>query len=256
MLGVACAAWPAVLAAAEPKGIDFFENYIRPLLAQNCYKCHSAEAGKAKGELLLDTRDGLHRGGDSGPAIVPGDPKASLLLKAVSYENDDLQMPPKNKLPDAAIAKLTEWIKMGAPDPRDGKSAEITDKDEFDIAKRKAEHWAWQPVRQGIQPPALDADAGWPQTSIDQFVLARLQQAKLTPSGPASRQTMIRRLYFDLTGLPPTPAEVEAFVSDTSPIAYENLVERLLASPCQAAATNSSCLAGSPAAIGSTTPGF
>ena len=230
-LGLAWAAWPSGATAAGPEGVEFFENHIRPLLAQNCYKCHSAEAGKAKGELLLDTRDGLYRGGDSGPAIVPGDPKASLIIQAVSYENDDLQMPPKNKLPDAAIAKLTEWIKMGAPDPRDGKSAEITDKDEFDIAKRKAEHWAWQPVRQGIQPPALDADAGWPQTSIDQFVLARLQQAKLTPSGPASRQTMIRRLYFDLTGLPPTPAEVEAFVSDTSPIAYENLVERLLASP-------------------------
>ena len=132
------AAWPSNLVSAEPDGIEFFENHIRPLLVQNCYKCHSAEAGKAKGELLLDTRDGLHRGGDSGPAIVPGDPKASLIIQAVSYENDDLQMPPKNKLPAAAIAKLAEWIKMGAPDPRDGKSAEITDKDEFDIAKRKA----------------------------------------------------------------------------------------------------------------------
>ncbi len=129
-LGLAWAAWPSGATAAGPEGVEFFENHIRPLLAQNCYKCHSAEAGKAKGELLLDTRDGLHRGGDSGPAIVPGDPKASLIIQAVSYENGDLQMPPKNKLSAAAIEKMTQWIAMGAPDPRDGKSAEISDKEE------------------------------------------------------------------------------------------------------------------------------
>ena len=230
-LGLGLAAWPSGLAAAEHGGLEFFENHIRPVLMQNCYKCHSEEAGKAKGELLLDTRAGLLKGGDAGPAIVPGNPKASLVLKAVSYENDDLQMPPKNKLPDAVIAKLTQWIAMGAPDPRDGKSAEITDKEEFDIAKRKAEHWVWQPVRRGVQPPAVDAADQWSKTAIDQFILSRLKEAKLSPSGSASRQTMIRRLYFDLSGLPPNPAEIEGFVSDTSPLAYEKLVERLLASP-------------------------
>ena len=149
-IGLGMAAWPSGLAAVEPGGIEFFENHIRPVLVQNCYKCHSEEAGKAKGELLLDTREGLLKGGEAGPTIVPGDPKASLLLKVVSYENEDLQMPPKNKLPDDAIAKLTKWIEMGAPDPRDGKSAEISDKGEFDIAKRKAEHWAWQSVPRSV----------------------------------------------------------------------------------------------------------
>ncbi|MDP6795392.1 MAG: DUF1549 domain-containing protein, partial [Verrucomicrobiota bacterium] len=230
-LGLSWAASPAALATAEPEGIEFFENHIRPLLVQNCYKCHSAEADKAKGELLLDTRDGIRRGGDSGPAMIPGDPKASLLLKAVSYENDDLQMPPKNKLQDIEIEKLTQWIEMGAPDPRDEESTEITDKEEFVVSKSKAEDWAWQPVRRHVQPPSVDAAGGWPKTPIDQFILAKLRESKLTPNGPAPRRTVIRRMYFDLTGLPPTPAEIEAFVSDISPFAYENLVERLLASP-------------------------
>ena len=231
VLVLALTAWPFYMVAAEPGGGEFFENHVRPLLIQNCYKCHSAEAGKAKGELLLDTRAGLLKGGDAGPAIVPGNPKESLLLKAVSYENDDLQMPPKNKLPDNDIEKLTQWIEMGAPDPRDGKSAEITDKDDFDISKRKAEHWAWKPVRRDIKPPSVDVASSWSKTSIDRFILARLKQAKIAPNGPASRLTMIRRLYFDLLGLPPSPAEIEAFISDLSPLAYENLVERLLASP-------------------------
>jgi len=232
-LGLAWAAWPSGATAAGPEGVEFFENHIRPLLAQNCYKCHSAEAGKAKGELLLDTRDGLHRGGDSGPAIVPGDPKASLIIQAVSYENGDLQMPPKNKLSAAAIEKMTQWIAMGAPDPRDGKSAEITDKEEFDIAKRKAGHWAWQPVRHNIPPPSVEPvrGAAWARTAIDEFVLAKLQTAGLSPNGAADRRTLIRRLHFDLIGLPPTPGEVEAFVADPSATAYATAVERLLASP-------------------------
>ncbi|MBC8243057.1 MAG: PSD1 domain-containing protein [Verrucomicrobia bacterium] len=232
-LGLAWAAWPGGLAAAEPEGVEFFENHIRPLLAQNCYKCHSAEAGKAKGELLLDTRDGLRRGGDSGPAVVPGDPKASLLIRAVSYENDDLQMPPKNRLPQDAIDRLAQWIAMGAPDPRDGKAADITDKDAFDIAGRKAEHWAWQPVRRDVQPPSVQPvrGAAWASTAIDRFILAKLQAAGLSPSEMATRRTLIRRLHFDLIGLPPTPGEVEAFVADPSATAYEAAVERLLASP-------------------------
>ena len=230
-LGLGFVAWPSGSTAAEPKGVEVFENHIRPILVQNCYKCHSEEAGKAKGELLLDTRAGVLKGGEAGPAIIPGNPKDSLLMKAVLYESEDLQMPPKSRLSKEAIDKLSQWIAMGAPDPRDGKTAELSDKDEFDIAKRKAEHWAWQPVRSDIQPPAITTNSGWAKTSIDPFVLAKLQEAKLTPNGRATRRTMIRRLSFDLTGLPPTPEEVETFVADASQAAYENLVERLLASP-------------------------
>ncbi len=227
------AAWPSGLVVAEPEGIEFFENHIRPLLVQNCYKCHSEEVDKAKGELLLDTREGLRKGGESGPAIVPGNSKASRLIQAVSYDNADLQMPPKTKLPQASIDKLIQWITMGAPDPRDGKVANITDKDEFDIVKRKAEHWAWQPVRCDIQPPKVEPVGGaeWTNTAVDHFILAKLQASELSPSTPATRRTLVRRLHFDLIGLPPTPEEVEAFVADASPNAYENLVERLLTSP-------------------------
>ena len=206
-LGLVCAAWPSALAAAAPEGIEFFENHIRPVLVKNCYKCHSQKAGKAKGELQLDTQAGLLKGGEVGPAIVPGNPKASLLIQAVSYDNGDLQMPPKTKLPQASIDKLIQWVAMGAPDPRDGKTADITDKDAFDIAERKAEHWAWQPVRRDIQPPSVETVGGadWASTAVDRFILAKLQAAELSPSVRATRRTLVRRLYFDLIGLPPTP---------------------------------------------------
>ncbi|MAD23842.1 MAG: hypothetical protein CMO44_06665 [Verrucomicrobiales bacterium] len=221
------------MVAAEAEGVEFFENHIRPVLVENCYKCHSEEAGKAKGELLLDTAAGLLRGGEAGPAIVPGRPEASLLMKAVSYESDDLQMPPKSKLSQSAIDKLTEWIGMGAPDPRGGKVADITDKGVFDIDKRKDEHWAWKQIRGDIHPPEIKSISGrkWTNNAIDHFIMSKLEAAKLTPNVKATRRTLIRRLYFDLIGLPPLPNEVEQFVSDSSPIAYENLIERLLASP-------------------------
>jgi hypothetical protein len=232
-LGLAFAAWPSGLAAAEPEGIEFFENHIRPLLVQNCYKCHSQKAGKAKGELQLDTRAGLLKGGEVGPAIVPGNPRDSLLIRAVSHGDADLQMPPKTKLPQEAIDKLTQWIAMGAPDPRDGDTADISDKHEPDLAQLTAGHWAWQPVRRDVRPPKVEPVAGadWADTAVDRFILAKLQGAGLTPSAPASRRTLVRRLHFDLIGLPPTPAEVEAYVNDTTPNSHAQLVERLLASP-------------------------
>ncbi len=232
-LGLAWAVWPSGLAAAEPEGIEFFENHIRPLLVQNCYKCHSQKAGKAKGELQLDTRAGLLKGGEVGPAIVPGNPRDSLLIRAVSHGDADLQMPPKAKLPQEAIDKLTQWIAMGAPDPRDGDTADISDKHELDLAQLTAGHWAWQPVRRDVRPPKVEPVAGadWVDTAVDRFILAKLQGAGLTPSAPASRRTLVRRLHFDLIGLPPTPAEVEAYVNDTTPNAHAQLVERLLASP-------------------------
>mgnify|MGYP000400887249 CR=1 FL=1 len=232
-LGLAWAVWPSGLAAAEPEGIEFFENHIRPLLVQNCYKCHSQKAGKAKGELQLDTRAGLLKGGEAGPAIVPGNPRDSLLIRAVSHGDTDLQMPPKTKLPQEAIDKLTQWIAMGAPDPRDGDTADISDKHEPDLAQLTAGHWAWQSVRRDVQPPQVEPVAGadWADTAVDRFILAKLQGAGLTPSAPASRRTLVRRLHFDLIGLPPTPVDIDAFVNDTSPNAYGQLVERLLASP-------------------------
>ena len=223
----------SVADASEAEGMEFFENHIRPVLAENCYKCHSEEAGKAKGELLLDTAAGLLKGGEAGPAIIPGNPAASLLIKAVSYENDDLQMPPKSRLSKSAIDKLRKWISMGAPDPRSGDTANITDKDDFDISKRKADHWAWKQIRSDIHPPIIKSISGqnWINNAIDHFILAKLEEAELEPNIEATRRNIIRRLYFDLIGLPPEPNEIDVFVSDTSPNAYKKLVERLLASP-------------------------
>ena len=233
ILSVCILAGSSCLMASESEGLEFFENHIRPVLAENCYKCHSEKAGKAKGELLLDTAAGLLKGGEAGSAIVPGNPEASLLMKAVSYENDDLQMPPKSRLSKSAIDKLTKWIAMGAPDPRGGKVADITDKDVFDIDKRKADHWAWKQVRLDILPPEIKSVAGrkWINNAIDHFIMAKLEESKLNPNVKATRRTLIRRLYFDLIGLPPQPNEIELFVSDSSSVAYENLIERLLASP-------------------------
>ncbi len=207
---------------------DFFEKKIRPVLADHCYKCHSAGAEKLKGGLLLDTRDGLLTGGDSGPALVPGKPEKSILVKAVRYEDEDLAMPPKGqKLSDEQIANLEAWVKMGAPDPREGKAAVAGLK--VDMAKAK-QHWAFRPVSNPPTPKANDP-LHWVQTPIDAFVLARLQEKGLTPSPKADRLTLIRRVTFDLIGLPPTPAEADAFLADKSPDAFAKVVDRLLASP-------------------------
>ena len=212
----------ASAADLTPAQSDFFENKIRPVLAENCYKCHSAQAEKVKGGLLLDTRDGVLKGGDSGPALVPGAPDKSLLIQAISYTDPDLQMPKDKKLPDDAIADLTAWVKMGAPDPRTG-GAGLTSLSE------RTNHWAWQPVRlQGI--PEV-SDPSWCQTPVDNFILAKLDAQGLKPNPPADKRTLIRRASFDLIGLPPTPEEVEAFVEDSSPDAFAKVVDRLLASP-------------------------
>jgi cytochrome c553 len=212
--------------AAEPTKaqIDFFENKIRPVLANNCYKCHSTSSEKVKGGLLLDSREALLKGGDTGAAIVPGDPEKSLLIKAVRYTDPDLQMPPKDKkLSDEQIADLAAWVKMGAPDPR---IASASQKNWIDPTKK---HWAWQPV-QKQQPPTVKM-ADWCMTPIDNFIVAKLAEKEMSPNALADRQTLIRRAYFDLIGLPPTAAEVGAFVKDTSPNAWEKVVDRLLASP-------------------------
>ena len=218
------AIFPSAFAAdLTPSQSEFFENKIRPLLADNCYKCHSAQSEKVKGGLLLDSRDGVLRGGDSGPVIVPGDPEKSLLIKAVRYTDPDLQMPKKNKLPDESIAALEQWVRMGAPDPRVATAVQKSYSD------NKTNHWAWQPVKT-VAIPKVD-DHGWCLTPVDNFIFAKLAEKNLKPNPPADKRTLIRRASFDLIGLPPTPEEVQAFVEDNSPDAFAKVVDRLLASP-------------------------
>jgi hypothetical protein len=210
--------------AADP-GIEFFEAKVRPVLVENCYKCHSAAAKKQKGGLHLDTRDAIRAGGDTGPAVVPGKPAESLILKAVRQTDPNLKMPPEGRLSAAAIADLEKWIATGAADPRDvataGKAISIEDGRKF---------WSFQPLH---KPPPPDLRTGYSVlgTPIDRFILAKLDEKGITPNPPADRRTLIRRVYFDLIGLPPTPEEVAAFVNDREPNAYRRLVDRLLASP-------------------------
>lgn len=209
-------------AFAEGPAFDYFEQHIRPILVEYCYACHSSASESLKGELRLDTREGTLKGGKSGKAaVVPGAPEQSRLIEAVRYQNPDLKMPPKQKLDDPAIEALTAWIAMGAPDPRDGQAPSPKP------APRTL--WALQPV---TAPPIPSVkDTGWVNTAIDAFILSKLERAGLMPAPPADKRTLIRRATYDLTGLPPTVEEVEAFLADNSPDAYENVLDRLLASP-------------------------
>jgi hypothetical protein len=208
----------------DSRAVEFFETKIRPVLAERCYKCHSAQAKKHKGGLTLDTRAGLRKGGDSGPAIVPGQAAESLLLKALRH-GDDLKMPPDGKLPGAVVADFEAWVKMGAPDPRDGAAARPA---AIDWAKAR-QFWAFQPPRKHAPPTVRDAR--WPKKPGDAFILAELEKRGLRPVRPATKRELIRRATFDLIGLPPTPEEVEAFLQDQSPDAFARVVDRLLASP-------------------------
>lgn len=206
---------------------DFFEKKIRPLLVQHCYECHSEESGEPAGNLLLDRKAGWVEGGDLGPAIVPGKPDESLLIGAIRYAESDLEMPPTGKLSDAEIKLFEEWVRRGAPDPRTtaaaGKPASSID---LEAGRR---HWAFQPV---IDPPLPEVkDTSWPQSSIDFFILAALEDKGLRPAPAADKRTLLRRATIDLTGMPPTPEEVEAFLADESPGAFARVVDRLLASP-------------------------
>ena len=215
----------AATATLTPEQTAFFENRIRPLLASQCLKCHSAAEGKTKGGLALDTREGVFKGGDSGPSVIAGNPDKSPLIRAVRYTDPNLQMPPKGeKLTDAQVADLVTWVKLGAPDPRSANA-----KGKYASATERKVWWAFQPVK--LTPPPAVENKSWPANPVDNFILAKLEEKQLKPSGPADRQVLIRRLYFDLIGLPPTPSEVEAFVADKSPTAYEKLVDKLLASP-------------------------
>ncbi|QOV90464.1 PSD1 and planctomycete cytochrome C domain-containing protein [Humisphaera borealis] len=231
VLALTCSTTRATTAAESPSpgDLEFFENKIRPVLIERCYKCHSHKEGKDKGGLYLDSRAALLAGGDNGPSIVAGDPGKSKLIEAIAYKNVDLQMPPKGKLSEQQVADFTEWVKRGAPWPAEQGTVVAKPSSNFDIAQRKADHWAWQPVKP-VAPPTVK-DASWPAGDIDRFILAKLEAKDLKPAEQADRRTLIRRASFAITGLPPTVDEVEAFVADASPNAFEKVVDRLLASP-------------------------
>ncbi len=221
------AAAASPLAARAADGLDFFETKIRPVLAEHCYECHGQESKKAKGNLFLDSREGILRGGESGAAITPGNPGKSLLLTAVGYLEKDLQMPPPKggvprKLPDAVVADLTLWVKIGAPMP-DGPAISPA------IGNRAENHWAFHPPKGSTVPGVRNPK--WPKNTVDHFILSTLEKNGLRPAPAADRRTLVRRATFDLTGLPPRAEEVEDFLADRSADAYSKLVERLLASP-------------------------
>ena len=222
----------AATARAGEQGIEFFEKHIRPVLAEQCCECHGEK--KSKGGLRLDSRAAVMKGGESGAALVPGDVEASLLVKAVRYLDKDLQMPPSKdgskKLAPAVIADFEAWVKMGAPVPEDGKLEVGSRKSEVGKIDYAAERrkWAFRKPERPIVPK--DANP------IDAFILAKLGEKGIAPAPPADPRTLIRRMTYDLTGLPPTPEEVDAFVADLntsheSHQSYERLVEKLLASP-------------------------
>ncbi len=217
--------------AQNPAGIAFFESKIRPVLVKHCYECHSVDSGKSKGGLRVDTHNTLIQGGDAGPAIVPGDLEKSLLITAVRYDDEDFEMPPKERLPDSVIADLEKWVEMGAPDPRVD-DAPVVVKTEIDIEEGR-KFWAFQPPNKPAPPAVKNAE--WPRDAIDQFILARLDEKKLTPSVDANPRTLVRRLYFVLTGLPPSAADVEKWTRAIGPnldqTAVAQLVDHLLASP-------------------------
>ena len=214
--------------AEEPDAaqIEFFEKKIRPIFVTHCLECHGK---KEHGGLLLDSRAGWLTGGDSGPAIVPGQPEKSLLLRAVRQVDKDLRMPPKQKLTDSEIADLEKWIQDGALDPRStsGKTNELTARPPSGISLEDGrKFWSYRPVTDPAVPPVQDQ--AWPRTAIDHFILHRLESAGVIPVPVADSRTLLRRVTFDLTGLPPTPAEMEAFLADSSSQALERVVDRLL----------------------------
>ena len=208
---------------------EFFESTVRPLLADNCHGCHSARVDPPFGGLRLDSLEGLLAGGDTGPAIVPGRPAESALIERL--HGRPVLMPPTGPLDGEDVAALTRWVEMGAPWPAPtAAGADPPDPSApFDLAERRRAHWAWQPVR-AVEPPPVAGEA-WPATPADRFLLAALEAAGLAPAPEADRAALIRRLSFDLRGLPPTPAEIVRFTGDASPSAYADLVDRYLASP-------------------------
>jgi len=221
---------PADKTNGKLRQVDFFEQHIRPLLIEHCYECHSAKAEKLQGALALDSKPGWMAGGDGGAVIVPGKPDESPLMDAVRYES--YEMPPLGKLPEDQIALLEKWIAMGAPDPRttDPRTSNAATQKQSTIDWEQArEFWAFQPPRRN-ELPRVTNDA-WSRGAIDRFVLAKLEAAELQPSIDAPRATLLRRVSYDLIGLPPSPEEIDAFSKDPSSHALDRVIDRLLASP-------------------------
>jgi hypothetical protein len=230
-LVAAVALFPPFARAAEPAPdatkVEFFEKKIRPVLAEQCYKCHSEEAAKQKklkGGLKLDTKAGLLAGGDTGAAVVPGKPGAGTLLKSLKYDGD-VQMPPKGKLPDAVVKDFEKWIADGATDPRAATAAQAAG---IDVEKGK-QFWAFRPVKEPAVPQITNHKSQI-TNEIDAFVQQKWAEKGLAPAATADKRTLVRRAYFDLTGLPPAPEAVEAFLKDESPDAFAKLIDQLLAS--------------------------
>ncbi|MFM8250635.1 MAG: PSD1 and planctomycete cytochrome C domain-containing protein [Planctomycetota bacterium] len=210
--------------ATDRKGLQFFESRIRPVLVAECYGCHSQKAGNPKAGLLVDSRQGLRQGGESGAAVVPGNPDDSLLMEALRHEG--VAMPPTKKLSDRVIADFETWIKLGAQDPREqgSGSAPLV----LDVAQAR-QFWSFQPVKPVVAPSVNNRS--WPRADLDRFVLAGMESQGLQPVADASRRQLVRRLFFDLIGLPPTPDEIREFEQDQAGTAVERLVDRLLQSP-------------------------
>ena len=215
-----------------PEGIEFFEKRIRPVLVEKCYSCHSTEAKKSRGGLTLDTREATLKGGDTGPALVPGNPKNSLVLKALGYGDPDLQMPPKGKLPTETIAGLRRSGSQDGLPPIPRASARSTRPAAGCWEAKKAVfHWSYKPVLSPKIPTVRDA--AWPVGDVDRLLLAKLEAKGLKPAADADRATLLRRTTFALVGLPPTPSEIDDFMKDTSADAFVKVVDRLLALPRQ-----------------------
>ncbi|MEP6754204.1 MAG: DUF1549 domain-containing protein, partial [Chthonomonadales bacterium] len=209
--------------------LEFFEKSIRPILAENCYSCHSVAKGQSQSGLTLDSLDGLRKGGTRGTALNLVKPASSLILHAVGYDDKDLQMPPKGKLAAADIANLEQWVKNGAVWPKEAPPTPVKAAPVFNLKARRDSHWAWQTIKRAAIPTVKNK--AWVKTPVDAFLLSKLEQAGLKPAAEAEKRVLIRRATYDLTGLPPTVKDVNDFLADKSPSAYEKLVDRLLASP-------------------------
>jgi hypothetical protein len=219
---------PQFVTTLTAEHTEFFERKIRPVLVEHCYECHSSGAKKIKGGLVLDSRAGIMKGGDTGPAITPGQPDASLLIQAIRHTDPEMVMP-KQKLPAHVIADFEAWVKMGAPDPRVEDTVAVAQaKSAIDWNKAR-EWWSFRPIQKPAAPSVKQSR--WPANDIDRFILSRLEKENLKPAADAEKRVLIRRATFDLTGLPPTPEEIAAFLKDKSRDAFAKVVDRLLASP-------------------------
>ncbi|MBT5017520.1 MAG: DUF1549 domain-containing protein, partial [Planctomicrobium sp.] len=217
---------PLSLIAQDEAGIQFYKETVEPIFVKNCFKCHGN--GKAKGGLSLYTRDSVLKGGESGPAVDLEDNDFSIIIDALNYES--YEMPPSGKLPQEQIDSVAKWIKMGAPMPKRTDVIEI--KEEHgppEVNDENRNHWSFRPLQRPVTPDVKNKD--WQQNPLDAFVLHQLQEEGLSPNPPADKHVLVRRVYYNLTGLPPTPEQVDEFVNNESPDAYEQLIDKLLASP-------------------------